>query len=167
METVIIGSELISLRKTTARDIDFVKQAETDSENVPYVGQWSFDEHLKSFDDNNFMHLIVQTNAGKRVGFIILAGIENQNRSIELRRIVIIEKGSGYGKKAIALVKRLAFEKLGAHRLWLDVREKNDRARYVYQSQGFQEEGKLREYIMYNGEYESLIVMSILETEYF
>lgn len=167
METVIIGSELISLRKTAIEDIDYVKQAETDSENVPYIGQWSFDEHLRSFDDNNLMHLIVQTKAGKRVGYIIIAGIENQNSSIEFRRIVIVEKGSGYGKKAIELVKKLAFEKLEAHRLWLDVREKNSRARHVYQTQGFKEEGKLRECVIYSREYESLIVMSILETEFF
>jgi diamine N-acetyltransferase len=165
MEERIIGSDLILLRKTRIDDIDFVIKAETDSENAQYVGQWSFDGHVKSLENTDLLHLIIQTADGKKVGYIIIAAIENKNKSIEFRRIVVIEKGKGYGKEALRLVKKMAFEKLGAHRLWLDVREKNIRAQYVYKSQGFKEEGKLRESIIYNGKYESLIVMSILETE--
>jgi hypothetical protein len=37
----------------------------------------------------------------------------------------------------------------------------------LYQSEGFSKEGVLRECILYNGNYESLIVMSILEMEYY
>jgi RimJ/RimL family protein N-acetyltransferase len=63
-------------------------------------------------------------------------------------------------------VKKIAFEKLAAHRLWLDVRQKNERAYNLYRSEGFVEEGILRECILYNGNYESLIIMSILKDEF-
>jgi RimJ/RimL family protein N-acetyltransferase len=166
MEERIIGSDLIFIRKTKIDDIDFVIKSETDSENAQYVGQWSCNEHIKALENPDLLHLIIESSNGEKIGYIIIAGIENKNKSIEFRRIVVTEKGKGYGKEAVRLVKKLAFEKLRSHRLWLDVREKNNRAQYVYRSQGFKDEGKLRESIIYNGNYESLIVMSILETEY-
>ena len=166
MNEIIIESDLILLRKTKIDDIDFVIKAETNEENAQYVGHWSFNEHIKALENSDLLHLIIQNSSGKEVGYIIIAGIENKNKSIELKRIVITEKGKGYGKEVVILVKKLAFEKFRAHRLWLDVREKNTRAQYVYKSQGFKDEGKLRESIIYNVNYESQMAMSILEAEF-
>lgn len=59
-----------------------------------------------------------------------------------------------------------AFDELAAHRLWLDVFEHNARARHVYRSVGFSEEGVLRECVKQQERYASLVVMSILEDEY-
>jgi RimJ/RimL family protein N-acetyltransferase len=50
--------------------------------------------------------------------------------------------------------------------LWLDVFEHNARARHVYRSVGFVEEGVLRECVKQQERYASLVVMSILENEY-
>lgn len=166
MQERVIGSELITLRKTARDDLDFVISAESERENAQYVGQWPRDEHLRSLDNEDMLHLVVESTNKTRIGYIIMAGLKNVNHSIEFRRIVITDKGKGYGREALRLVKELAFTKLGAHRLWLDVREKNARARYVYRSLGFTEEGKLRECILFDKAYESLIMMSILENEY-
>ncbi|MCQ4921708.1 GNAT family N-acetyltransferase [Tissierella carlieri] len=64
------------------------------------------------------------------------------------------------------LVKEIAFEQLKAHRLWPDVKTKNQRTQNLYKSEGFIEEGILRECILYNDSYESLVVMLILKNEY-
>ena len=79
---------------------------------------------------------------------------------------MISSKGKGFGRESLKLIKMIAFEELKAHRLWLDVREKNERAQNLYKSEGFIEEGILRECILHEGVYESLIMMSILESEY-
>ena len=76
------------------------------------------------------------------------------------------EKGKGYGKEALRLVKKMAFQELKAHRLWLDVKEHNVRARHVYESEGFVAEGVLRECIKAEVGFESLVVMSMLCGEY-
>ena len=111
-------------------------------------------------------HLIIETFSDERVGYIILAGLENVNKSVEFRRIVVTEKNQGYEKCALRLVKKLAFEELKTHRLWLDVKEKNVRARHVYEAEGFQAEGVLRECLKIENGYESLVVMSMLRDEY-
>ena len=60
----------------------------------------------------------------------------------------------------------LAFEDFGAHRVWLDTQVRNARARHVYEQVGFVEEGVLRECWHQHGRWQSLVVMSMLETEY-
>lgn len=129
---------------------------------------------------------MIENSLAETVGYAILSGLTSPNRSIELTRIVIAKPGLGYGKCALRIIIKKVFEEYNAHRFWLDVFEHNQRARYVYQSVGFQVEGVLREAIK-QGEtnlqagslpqvmflhpkadkYFSLVVMSILENEYF
>lgn len=161
-----LKTNLISIRRTTSEDVNLVLKIEQDKENEPFINQWSEEAHLESLRDEDFAHLIIDDNDKNTVGYIILAGLKNYNKSLELKRIVTSAKGRGYGKEALKLVKSLGFDKLGFHRIWLDVREKNMRAQHVYGTEGFTIEGILRESVLYKGEYESLIIMSILESEY-
>ena len=85
---------------------------------------------------------------------------------IEFRRIVITEKGSGYGTATVEMVKQLAFETYNAHRLWLDVKVQNKLAQAVYKKAGFVVEGTLRECLKVEDSYDSLIIMSMLRQEY-
>lgn len=153
------------LRQSQASDLDYVLAAEQDPDNCAYVFQWSRQQHLAALDQPDFAHLIVETGAA-RVGYVILLGLQDINQSIALGRIVITEKGKGYGKAAIEQVKQLAFHTYGAHRLWLDVKTHNTRAQAVYRATGFVVEGILRDCLKTPSGYESLMVMSILRQEY-
>jgi RimJ/RimL family protein N-acetyltransferase len=68
------------------------------------------------------------------------------------------------------MLKQLAFRDLHAHRFWLDVRSLNTRALRLYASEGFVEEGRLRECLRVGTDdtagWESLVVMSLLAREY-
>ena len=157
----------IRLLRTSENDVDFVLSAEQSAENRSLVSQWARARHLAALTSEDLSHLIIENIAdGSRVGYIILAGLADANQSIEFRRIVVTEKGRGYGKEALRMVKKLAFEELKAHRLWLDVKEHNVRARHVYESEGFVAEGVLRECVKTEAGFESLVVMSMLRGEY-
>lgn len=78
----------------------------------------------------SFVHFIFTSKC--IVGYIITVGLENANRNIEFKRIVICQKGKGLGRETIRLIKKLAFERFKAHGLWLDVMCKNSRALYNY-----------------------------------
>ncbi|MGG7097100.1 GNAT family N-acetyltransferase [Clostridium sardiniense] len=167
MKYIIKESENIILRKTKVEDLEFVINAEQQKENAQYIGQWTKDQHINSLVNKDILHIIIEESATQKpIGYLIISGIENKNNSIEFRRFVICEKGKGFGKETLKLVKSLAFNDLKANRLWLDVRVKNIRAQNIYKSEGFKEDGVLRECIFYNNKYESLIVMSILKNEY-
>ena len=166
MKKIIKESDLITLRLTEERDLEFVIIAENESENAQYIGNWSKEQHLESLSNSDILHLIIEdSETSKSIGYIIMAGLNNPNHNIEFKRVVICDKGKGFGKETLKLIKEYSFSELNVHRLWLDVRYKNKRAQNVYKSQGFREEGVLRECILYEGKYESLIVMSILENE--
>lgn len=156
----------IRLRYTNESDLDFVIAAEQSAENRAFVGVWTREQHRAACSSEDLSHLVIEEADGKRVGYVILAGLVDTNESIEFRRIVITEKNRGYGKQALQAIKKLAFEELKAHRLWLDVKEHNGLARRLYETEGFTIEGILRDCLKTEGGYESLVVMSILRGEY-
>jgi RimJ/RimL family protein N-acetyltransferase len=160
MKNIDEKSDFIVLRNTKENDLDYVFDSEHESHNAQYVGQWTKEQHRVSLSQEDILHLIVEEKStNKPIGYVILAGITNQNQNIEFRRVVISDKGKGLGRETLKLVKKVAFEQLNAHRLWLDVRYKNQRAQNLYKSERFVEEGILRECILYNDNYESIIVM--------
>jgi len=157
----------IFLRRTLEPDLDFVLAAELSSENSPFVVAWTHEQHKQALSGKDLLHLIVERCSDhKPVGYVILAGLEQQHQSIELRRIVITDKGKGYGRESLRLIKKMAFGELFAHRLWLDVKDHNVRARHIYEAEGFRVEGVLRECLKTGEQFESLVVLSMLQSEY-
>jgi len=157
----------IRLRRTSEGDLDFVLAAEGAEENRRFVGQWTREQHREAMSNPDLAHLVVESVEHSRpVGYVIMAGLLDANRALEFRRVVITDKGRGYGREVLRAVKKMAFEELKAHRLWLDVKEQNRRARLLYESEGFVAEGVLRECVSAGGGWESLVLMSVLEQEY-
>jgi RimJ/RimL family protein N-acetyltransferase len=154
------------IHKAQISEIDEIVSMEAEQENAQFIFPNTKEDHFKLLSDNDVEHLILKTRNNEIIGFVILAGLKNKNRSIEFRRIVIKQKGKGYGRMALKEIKHYCFEQLNCHRIWLDVFEKNNRAIHLYQSENFVEEGKLRDCILVGDEFKSLILMSILETEY-
>jgi RimJ/RimL family protein N-acetyltransferase len=83
-----------------------------------------------------------------------------------LQRIAVAEPSRGLGTEVLHAAMDKAFREFGAHRLWLDTYSDNTRAQHVYRSAGFSQEGMLRECKKWGDEYRSLMLMSILESEY-
>lgn len=162
---LLYTKESISIRKTTEADLVYVMQAESAVENAPYVAQWTKEQHIKGLSDDNLLHVML-LEEGRIFGYAILDGLLDSNKSVELKRFVVVDKGRGLGRAALKLFIKFAFEELKVHRLWLDVRIYNDRARYLYKSIGFVEEGTLRECVLYDGKFQSIVIMSILRQEY-
>ncbi len=121
----------------------FVSWEEDDS-NRTFICPSNNEAHRIFIEDKNKEHLSVMSD-GRLVGFIMLDGLQNEDSAVELKRIVINEKGKGYGRKAMQLVKQRVKEKFAAKHLWLDVFEDNERARSLYRSEGFIEKKLKRE----------------------
>jgi diamine N-acetyltransferase len=155
------------LRPTMLSDLDWVVSVETDAVNLPFITPWERTQHEGAIRFPDSRHFIVETGDGSdRAGFVILQGCRNPNRSVELKRIVLQPKGQGLGRACVRLLKRMAFRDLRAHRFWLDVKALNTRAQALYASEGFVEEGRLRESVRAGDGWDCLIVMSMLDREY-
>jgi diamine N-acetyltransferase len=156
----------IALRPTTEADLDFVLAAETSPEARGWVTVESREDHRAAIEDEGQEHLIVTGPGGESLGYVIVSGIGGRNASIEVRRIAVTEPGRGIGREAVRQAVERAFAEHRAHRVWLDVNPENERAKRVYRALGFVSEGKLRDAIRFDGEWQSLEIMSLLEHEW-
>ena len=152
-------------------DLDFVVSVEHDARNLTFITPWERTQHEGAIRFPDSRHFIVEAgDAWEQVGFVILQGCRNPNRSLELKRIVLRTQGRGLGRACVRLLKQRAFLDLRAHRFWLDVRSLNTRALRLYAGEGFVEEGRLRECLRVGADdaagWESLVVMSMLAREY-
>lgn len=155
----------IKLINTDLSDIDNI--IEFEKTNSQFVHQYSKDKHLALLKEKDCLHLSVKRlDNNKLIGHMIIFGLCNNNKVLEFRRITINEKGLGFGREAIRLLKQFCFEKLKFHRLWLDVYDDNDRAIKLYETEGFIREGILRDNIKTEKGYRSQRIYSLLENEY-
>ena len=167
------ASPRVRLRPTMLSDLDFVQSVEHDARNLPFITAWERTQHEGAVRFPDSRHFIVELGDDyERGGFVILQGCRNPQRSVELKRLVLRhdDQGQGLGRACVRVLKQLAFRDLHAHRFWLDVKQLNTRAQALYASEGFVEEGRLRESVRLTGNnadgYDSLIVMSLLDREY-
>lgn len=157
----------VRVRPTLLSDLAFVISVEQAADNRPYITPWDRPQHEAAIRFPDFRHFIVEAGPGwDAAGFVILQGCRNPQRSVELKRIVLQAHGRGIGRACIRLLAQMAFRDLRAHRFWLDVKGLNTRAQALYRSEGFIEEGRLRDAVRSGEGYDDLIVMSMLEHEH-
>jgi diamine N-acetyltransferase len=174
-DSVSVRAPPLRLRPTMLSDLEFVVTVENDPRNLPFITPWERTQHEGAVRFPDFRHFIVEAGpAGASDGFVILQGCRNPHRSVELKRLVLQSKGQGTGRRCVRLLKQMAFRDLHAHRFWLDVKSLNARALALYASEGFVEEGRLRESVRLGSNhplagadgYDSLVVMGMLDREY-
>lgn len=164
---IVIENSFVQLRLTDEADLAWVLETERHPENRDYVYNWSRERHLACIDSKDEAHFMVLRKPDLvPVGYVILSNLQSQHDVISFDRIVVREKGKGYGRKTVRLVTKLCFEEYKCHRLWLDVFDFNPQARKLYESEGFVFEGTLRDCKKQEGNYLSMHVLSLLAPEY-
>jgi len=155
----------MSLRLATPADIPAIMALESNPVARQFVGQWSEERHRATLDGGDARYYVSETS-GAIGAYVILRGLGEDSRSIELKRIVVGVPERGLGRRILAEVIQICFRELHAHRLFLDVFEDNARARHLYESLGFKYEGIMRQAGHREGRWFDLHLMSILESEY-
>ncbi|MFG3283240.1 GNAT family N-acetyltransferase [Streptomyces sp. NPDC048111] len=111
---------------------------------------------------------VVEVATGSVVGEVVLNEWDPGNESCNFRICLVPGTyGSGLGTEAARLVVGYGFERLGLHRISLEVYAFNARARRAYEKVGFVAEGVLRDALLWEGDRVDATVMSILAPEWF
>jgi RimJ/RimL family protein N-acetyltransferase len=157
----------VKLERADAAALPFILDAEATARAQGFVSGWDEAGHRRALSAPDTAYfLVTATGDGRHVGYAIVRGLGPAPASVELKRLVVTETGHGYGRAVLRQVKALAFDVYGAHRLWLDTFVDNARALHLYASEGFVEEGVMRESARRADGYASQVLMSILEHEY-
>ena len=168
MSKIVKKGRRLQFRQAEPEDLDYIMETEYKPENAKYVIPYTREMHSMTLDTPGAIHLIIETmDTREKVGFLMIAGLDNESKEIEWTRIILDVKGKGYGHETLQMLKSWAFDDLKFHRAWLDCKDYNARALHVYESEGLQREALLRETILTDGVYENLIILAILDREYF
>ena len=175
MRVPVIHGEMVALRPVEARDADAIWDLVQDAEGRRLTGTTAaftreeIDEWAATVADRPGRVDLAITAVGsdEYLGEIVLNEIDEAARSANLRLSLRPGyRGRGYGGEAIPLVLDLAFapepEGLGLHRVGLDVLGINPRARMLYESLGFVEEGRLRQAHRDGDHWTDVILMGVL-----
>ncbi|MCL4263520.1 MAG: GNAT family N-acetyltransferase [Anaerolineae bacterium] len=170
--------EKVVLRASTREDM----QRQWEFENDPEMWFWDghtprpaklesllayFDEGANKQNDDEVSFAIEAD--GRYIGHCGLGSIDPVNHTCELS-IEIGEKGywgQGYGRDAIHLLLRYAFNHLNLNRVWLETHSENERALRCYRACSFVEEGRLRQHLWLDGRFVDRVYMGILRNEFF
>jgi len=168
MSKILITGERLKLRCAEISDLQYIMELQHKPENVKFIVPFDEKYHTAIINSDNYskMDVIAEEIAtGKSVGYFMLCNLYGS--SVEIRHGIIDKKGVGYGREAFKLLMKWSFEIKKFHRVWFDCKTYNERALHLYETLGFKHEGISRECIFFNGVYEDLINLSILDREYF
>jgi RimJ/RimL family protein N-acetyltransferase len=127
-------------------------------------------EWIKGTQNSNtsYAFSIRSIDKDEMVGYIELSNIQwwNGIANLGIGIGAALNRGSGYGKEAIALLLDFAFEELNLHRVQLNVFTYNNSAISLYEKLGFKREGVYREFIHRDGKRWDMYLYGILRYEW-
>jgi len=135
----MLPNQELLVRDTQREELDRIcdmEQGEARNFVIPYP----LHRHQLEFTRPDVVYKSIW-RSGQHIGFLILV-LDSDARSVEFRRIIVTEPGHGYGKRVVSMVDEICRDELGRVRVWLDVFETNERARYVYEQCGYRRFGK-------------------------
>lgn len=168
MNEVLIEGERLRLRGATAADLNYILTLQFVPENSQFVVPFDKEYHRAIIDSDGAQKMdviIEERETGQPVGYFMLRGLDSP--CAEWTHVIIGRKRLGYGREAMKLLMKWTFEVRDFHRVWIDCKDYNKVALHLYESLGFVREGFLREILLTGDEYENLIVLGMLDSEYF
>ncbi|MFD5652802.1 GNAT family N-acetyltransferase [Streptomyces sp. NPDC127039] len=172
---VLTGDKTV-LRPFTAEDADVMWEIVNDPEVVRFTFEPTTElslDRLRSWygvrtADPDRLDLAVTDRAtGELVGEVVLYEWDPAARGCTFRTLVGPRgRGRGLGSEATRLIVGHAFERVGLHRVQLEVYADNPRARRVYEKAGFVVEGVRREAALRGGVWVDDVLMAVLDHEW-
>lgn len=102
------------------------------------------------------------------IGLVSLTNINRFNQTAIFHIMIgnSSNRAKGVGNYATNKILKHAFLDMNLNRVELSVLENNQRARALYEKVGFKVEGIKRKAVFKNGDYENMVIMSILKEEF-
>ena len=168
MNEILIEGKRLRLRRALMTDLNYIMTLQYTPENLKFIVPFDEKYHREiiTSDGSEKLDVIVEEiETGTAAGYFMLRKMDSP--FVEFTHVIIGRKGLGYGREALKLLLKWAFEVKDFHRVWIDCKDYNKIALRLYESLGFVREGFLREILLTDGVYENLIVFGMLDKEYY
>ncbi|WP_202437764.1 GNAT family protein [Streptomyces sp. SID5910] len=175
-EKPVLTGERTVLRPFTGQDADVMWEIINDPEVVRFTFEPGDELTLEGVRDwyasrgdrPDRLDLAVTDPAdGELLGEVVLNEWNRANRSCTFRTLIGPRgRGRGVGTEATRLIVGHGFERLGLHRIQLEVYGDNARARRVYEKAGFVVEGVRREAVRRDVQWADEVLMAVLDHEW-
>ena len=162
-----LSTERLSIVDATESDINMIIEMETHPDNRDFIWQGTYADHLSEINDDQHLLLVIRRMEDNMPIGYSLSRVDFKSEVYELRRLVIADKGKGYGRETLWAHFRYAFEVLKVNRFWLDVFPDNVVGIKLYESSNMHRDGILRQSYKADRGYLDQIIYSILKDEYF
>ena len=159
------------LRRAQPPDAEFLLELLVDDDVRPFLGRRSAttrDDVLEEIERSlaepeSFGRFVVETD-GERAGMLGFRVANERNRIARLERLAIHPRfrGDRLADEAARLFQRLLIEKLGYHRLELEIYAFNERACAHAERAGFVREGRKRKAYLKEGEWVDSVLYALL-----
>jgi ribosomal-protein-alanine N-acetyltransferase len=170
---VFLDGDRIELRTIEEEDLEFLQEGVNDPSVWRAIGradpvngpqEEGFFENVVCNDDQ--VNLLVSVD-GEPAGTVGLTPKEAETHSAELGYWMHPDhREQGYCSEAVELVTDYGFQQRGYHRICARVFEFNDASQGLLESLGFELEGKNREAVFVDGEYQDTLWYSLLAHEW-
>ncbi len=168
-DLIIDNFKLVNFVNLTPEESDMVR-IWRNNETIRF---WMFNDDIISAEDhNNFLKLLTQSETKAYwlvkekeipIGVINFTRISWKHRNAYLGMYVNPQMmHKGFGKKLLHIALNIAFNFLQLHSLKLEVIEDNKVAINLYKKFGFEEEGRLREFVYKQGVWKDVIIMGTI-----
>jgi UDP-4-amino-4,6-dideoxy-N-acetyl-beta-L-altrosamine N-acetyltransferase len=169
------GLSLINFIYLSDQEIEFVRimrnnedirKNSFNNEIIEIKDHQDFIEHLRK--DRNCCYWLVKDKSFSYIGVISLLKIDFKNANAYLGIYANpYEKQKGMGSCLLKALFHVAFTVAHFHTLKLEVIEDNSKAIRFYRKSGFQEEGRLKEYLYRDSIWKDIIIMGIINNDRF
>lgn len=140
------------------------EEAEDGQEVTAVLREWYA---TRADADDRLDVVIVARATGEVVGEVVLNDWEETNASCNMRVLVGASgRNRGLGTDAVRLITAYGIERLGLHRIELEVYDFNPRARAVYEKVGYVHEGTRRDALRFDGAWVDAHLMAVLASEW-
>jgi RimJ/RimL family protein N-acetyltransferase len=168
---VFIDGDQISLHPLEREDLPFIQTYRNHPDVRQKLGriQPQNSEDLEG-DFEGYMqegvNLLVCTD-GEPVGFVALFNWTESAGRVEIAYwISPDEQGNGYATEAVSHAITYAFDDRRCHKIFAGAHATNEGSRKLLEKLGFQQEGRLREHVFFDGEWVDTIRYGLLVDEW-
>lgn len=167
---MLLENDKIKLRALEPEDVELLYNWENNphlwqvgNTRQPYskfaLRQYIQQAHETIYEAGHLRLIVVEIENQKAVGTVDLFDFDMHNSKVALGLYIdAVHQGKGYATQALHLIEEYVFSFLKLHQLYCHISENNTASRTMFEKEGYEQNGMLKNWIRSTDGYDNIIV---------